>query len=171
MEETSLDKIIGKFFTLFERFEKLVGKFFTWIIFQLFTYLYFVISFFTSLYLFIGDKNSEFSLKSVAFRSLLIYGVSSICYTLIFYGQLKRISDLDLKILKFTKKFYSEETIKLCFEPMIADWKTEYTQAAKESYKISVYNINLRYIYAFLCVIIQQSWIGKAFEIIKNLIK
>lgn len=173
MEETKLDKYAARIFSLTERFSNNITKLSSATSVKLTIYLGLIqlsIGFIQLVLL--------FSSYQELLHSKLILGMKLLgSFSAIFLGTLflriilKRISDLDLKILQFTKKFYSEEIIKLCFEPMIADWKTEYTEAAKQSSKISTYKINLRYIYAFLCVIIQQSWIGKAFEIIRNLIK
>lgn len=164
MEENKLDKFTNKIFGI-------VGIFSAFItnlqqktskkVFLLFGLFQLVIG--ISLAVVIISLDTTFTIYN--FITILTNIVVGVCFIHIW---LKSLSDIDLKILKFTKKFYSEETIKLCFEPLIADWKTEYSQAIKTNHKWKAQKITFSYIYAFLCAIIQQTWLGKIFELIKR---
>ncbi len=86
-------------------------------------------------------------------------------------NKLKSITDLDLKILKFSQKFYSAETTKLCFEPIIADWKMEYSATVAQNLNWQARWVSVRYTYAFLSAMFQQSWIGSLLEFIQKIFK
>lgn len=92
------------------------------------------------------------------------------CYLLVVslfvYARLKLISNIDLKILKFSQKFYSEETAKLCFEPLIADWKKEHSESISQNENWNAIIISIRYSYAFLSAMFMQSKIGRLLQII-----
>lgn len=105
------------------------------------------------------------------YKKIISICLLSIPLSLFVYARLALSSDIDLKILNFSQKFYSEETVKLCFEPIIADWKTEHSEAISQNLNWKAHWISIRYFYAFIAAMIQQSWIGRLIEFLQRLTK
>ncbi|MDQ3131244.1 MAG: hypothetical protein M3Q99_10850 [Acidobacteriota bacterium] len=76
-----------------------------------------------------------------------------------------------LNFLRISNFLYSPKTQKEIFDPIAADWQTEYFEALfkKEIYKARW--INVRYTYAFIIAIWQKSPIGDLIEFIRKIAK
>jgi hypothetical protein len=167
MEETKLDKFVGKIFDGTEKFTHFIASFvgrylnspYFWLI-QIIIGILIIVLALDKLW---SSEIIDFSKLSVFFMHV-VFGLSFIHAgaTAIY----REINDIDLKILKFSRKFYSEETIKFCFEPLIADWKVEYSKAILQDRKWRAFEISLRYFFAFFAAIFQQSRLGRLIEII-----
>lgn len=167
MSWNTFDKVMDTFFRGFQKLEDFFGKGLTFFIFQTLPYLYFFTSLLISIWnLYQVDDFAELSWKSQIVKDFLLNFAVVSGYTYVAYNQLSRITDIDLKILKFSQKFYSEETTKLCFEPLIADWKTEYSSAVSQNLNWKARWISVRYAYAFLSAMLMNSKIGKLLQII-----
>lgn len=81
------------------------------------------------------------------------------------------VSDIDLKIIRFSQNLYGEETAKFCFEPLIADLKKEYSEAIADGQNWKTNWILVRYLYAFVLAIILQTRLGRIIEIILKIEK
>lgn len=161
------------FFKGFQELESFLGKKLTYFIFTILPLSYFIYLFFIGIWDFYSSDeyiqtNDGYS---QTIKNIFMGAIWIVYSALKFYSYIKNLSDIDLKILKFSRKFYSEETVKLCFEPIIADWKKEYSDAVsiKENWK--AYRITMCYVYAFLSAIFMQSPIGRLIKLIKKIVK
>lgn len=168
MEETRLDKFVGKVFnrvenaTEFLRDETKKRKVFSRLmILQILIGLVFIFILFASP----NDPKTPTILKIIRYLQI----PATIILPIYFLYKLKFVSDIDLKILKFSQKFYSEETRKLCFEPIIADWKKEYSESISQNKNWQARWISIRYVYAYLSAMMQQSRFGRLFELLRKL--
>lgn len=171
MEETKLDKFIGKIFGAIEKATGFLqdesGK--SKVFFRIMILQFFLGVFFTLRYFVFSSNSDEPNIIKI-FNYL--QGPLMIFLSLVLlFQRLKNFSDIDLKILKFSRKLYSEEITKLCFEPLIADWKNEYSEAVSQNRNWKAYCISVRYAYAFVSAMFQQSWLGRLIEFIQKPIK
>jgi hypothetical protein len=60
--------------------------------------------------------------------------------------------------------FYSPKTKKMVFEPLLADWQEELTDAKLRGESWRALQINIRYSFAYLAVMIQKSPLGDLFD-------
>lgn len=171
MEETKLDKFVNHIFNGTERFSNFVGRLFKNISFSLLALLNGVVM--ITILAIRFSSTEKFGLDEIAsFSSNLFVGLYCIYLgTSIIYRKIKESDDIDLKILKFSRKLYSEETTKLCFEPIIADWKAEYFTLISQNQFWQARWISARYVYAFLAAMFQQSWLGRLVEFLQKTVK
>lgn len=67
--------------------------------------------------------------------------------------------------------FYSPKTKKMIFEPLKADWQAELYEAKLGKQMWKVFEINIRYSFAFIAVMIQKSPVGSLLEHFGNFAK
>ncbi len=118
----------------------------------------------------LSDVNPDPEVAYYYRQGFYFHTFSTLGYTALFlsvnFYRITRTPDLDVKILKFTQKFYSEETAKLCFEPLLADWKKEHLEAVLQNKNWKAYRISIRYACAFLSAMLMQSRIGRLLQTI-----
>mgnify|MGYP003478740834 CR=1 FL=1 len=166
MEETKLDRAVAKLFDLTERISSAVLSKRLGIRFVIIMFCFGVVNTVIQFW-FWADKTLTIESFYRSLSGPLLIAQSII----LFYSILKSTPDLELKTLKFIQKFYSEETVKLCFVPLFADWKTEYSQSIKQGENWRARCISFRYFFAFISSIIQQSSIGRFIEILWRSLK
>lgn len=167
MEETKLDKFVGKIFLFVERktgfLQNINLKPKTLIILG-FVQLFCGISLFL-LRISFPNRNDPFIINIFNY----LQGPASVLMAFSFFHKAaKKISDIDLKVLQFSRKLYSDETVKFCFEPIIADWKNEYAEAISQKNYWQARTISIRYIWAFISAIFQQTSIGKLLNFLRK---
>ena len=166
MEETKLDRFVVKIFSFVESKTSFLFKARKnpkTLLILAFLQLFCGISLFL-LRISFPPPNETLASKIFDFLQL----IASLVIALIFSREaVKNIPDIDLKILQFSRKIYSEETIKFCFEPIFADWKSEYSEAISQKKYWQARSISIRYGWAFISAIFQQSRIGKILSFIK----
>ena len=171
MEETKLDKAVDKLFRFVERFSnkfmntaKSLSHYFGLTL--VCVYIPYIIVFAIDVYyngwkfkLSNGNINIGLILRTITV--LFTYPVQLYFFNRIFF------KDIDLKLLKISSKFYVEKIVTECFKPIIADWREEYSTARNQNRKWHAFSINLRYVYAFISAMIQQSSLRRLFGFIR----
>ena len=172
MEETKLDKAVDKLFKFVGKFSdgitnlaKGSGLYFR--LFSAFFYMLYIIVFFIDVYYHswkftnLSDGKINISFFSQLFMVFIVIPLQ------IYFFNRNLFNDLDLKILKLSQHFYIETVVNNCFKPLVADWREEYSNARHQNHKWQAFSINLRYTYAFISAVIQQSFLRHLLEFIR----
>ncbi len=159
MQETKIDRIINMSINTGEKTVRWIGRtFFGFVSYSI------ILTFNVSKFLY--NIWIYFHTGEIFFSSVLVDFSMSALFAYSLYKKFEDIDDIEFKILKFCQKLYSEETRKLCFEPLIADWKKERSEAFLQAGRWKADGVTVRYVLAFFAAMIRQSSLGRFLETI-----